>query len=158
MSESSGHPDTAAAPSASATSDAAPTVTPFLMFEGNCREAVEFYVATFGASLPDTAVDSLALYGPDDAGTEGLVAGCEFTIAGQRIRAFDSPAHHEFTFTPSISFFIDVTSADDVRTLASALGEDGFELMPPDDYGFSELFAWVQDRWGVTWQLNYARG
>lgn len=132
------------------------SVTPFLMFEGSARDAVEFYVRTFSPVVGDTAIVSLDLYGPDGPGTPGTVAACTFTIAGQSIRAYDSFVHHAFSFTPAVSFFVELPTPQDVRTLAAALGTDGHELMPPDDYGFSALFAWVSDRWGVTWQLNAA--
>ena len=134
----------------------APSVTPFLMFEGSAREAVEYYVETFATVVGDATIDRMELYGPEGPGPEGTVAACVFTVAGQQIRAFDSFAPHEFTFTPSISFFVELSRSEDVRVLAAALGAGGAELMPPDDYGFSELFAWVADRWGVTWQLNAA--
>lgn len=131
-----------------------PSVTPFLMFEGSARQAVEFYVETFAPVVGDTAVTALELYGPEGPGPEGTVAACRFTVAGQPIRAFDSFVHHAFTFTPAVSFFVELPSTEDVRVLAATLGEGGAELMSPDDYGFSELFAWVNDRWGVSWQLN----
>lgn len=134
----------------------APSVTPFLMFEGSAREAVEYYVETFAPVVGDTAILSMELYGPEGPGPEETVAACVFTVAGLPIRAFDSFAHHEFTFTPAMSFFVELPTPEDVRTLTVALGEGGAELMPPDNYGFSDLFAWVADRWGVTWQLNAA--
>lgn len=133
---------------------AVPSVTPFLMFEGSAREAVEFYVATFAPVVGGSAITAMELYGPEGPGPEGTVAACWFTVAGQTIRAFDSFVHHGFGFTPSVSFFVELPGPDDVRTLAAALGAGGTALMPPDAYGFSELFAWVNDRWGVSWQLN----
>lgn len=135
-----------------------PSATPFLMFEGSAREAVEFYVATFAPVVGGSAITTLESYGPEGPGPEGTVAACTFTVAGQPIRAFDSFVHHAFTFTPAVSFFVEVARPEDVRTLAAALGEGGHDLMPADDYGFSALFAWVNDRWGVSWQLNAASG
>jgi predicted 3-demethylubiquinone-9 3-methyltransferase (glyoxalase superfamily) len=66
----------------------------------------------------------------------------------------DSPAKHAFTFTPSFSFFVETESEDELRRLAAALGEGGSVMMPLGDYGFSRLFTWVSDRFGVSWQLN----
>jgi predicted 3-demethylubiquinone-9 3-methyltransferase (glyoxalase superfamily) len=77
-------------------------------------------------------------------------------VGGQRLRIFDSPPVHAFTFTPAISFFLDCESEEQLRDLAAALGEDGGFLMPVGSYGFSQLFAWVNDRFGVSWQLNLA--
>ena len=77
------------------------------------------------------------------------------TIAGQTIMFFDSPVQHAFDLTPAISFFVECDSAAELRRLAAALGEGGKDFMPVDNYGFSELFAWVGDRFGVTWQLNF---
>jgi predicted 3-demethylubiquinone-9 3-methyltransferase (glyoxalase superfamily) len=78
-----------------------------------------------------------------------------FSIAGQNVFCTDSFVKHNFTFTPAISFFVNCESEDDVRRLSSALAEGGTELMPIGNYGFSRLFAWVNDRYGVSWQLNF---
>ena len=77
-------------------------------------------------------------------------------IAGQRIRVFDSPPVHAFTFTPSISFFVECTNEEELRSLAGKLADGGGVMMPLDNYGFSKLYAWVADRFGVSWQLNLA--
>ena len=76
------------------------------------------------------------------------------SIAGLEIMANDSPPVHDFDFTPSSSTFLTVEGPDQVDALAAALGEGGKALMPPDDYGFSRRFAWVQDHFGVSWQIN----
>lgn len=128
------------------------TATPFLMFQGAGRQALDFYTATF----PGATVEGLELHGPGEPGPEGTVRSAILIVGGQRLRIFDSPPVHAFTFTPAISFFIDCESEEQLRDLAAALGEEGGFLMPVGSYGFSRLFAWVNDRFGVSWQLNLA--
>ncbi|GEM_PF-5318303 len=65
------------------------SVTPFLMFEGKAAEAVEFYIALLGGEI--SAMERR----PD-----GGVQRAAFTLRGREYRAFDSPAKHDFTFTP----------------------------------------------------------
>jgi predicted 3-demethylubiquinone-9 3-methyltransferase (glyoxalase superfamily) len=126
------------------------TVHPFLLFEGKAEEAIGFYVSVF----PGSEVISIARYGAGEAGTAGSVMKAAFSIGGQTVMATDSPVRHGFTFTPAISFFVDCESEEELRRLAAALSEGGREYMPIGEYGFSRLFAWVGDRYGVTWQLN----
>lgn len=76
------------------------------------------------------------------------------SLHGQRIRFFDSPIPHEFDFTPSVSFFVDVQEESEFERLFAGLSEGGAVLMPPGDYGFSRRFAWTNDRFGVSWQIN----
>jgi predicted 3-demethylubiquinone-9 3-methyltransferase (glyoxalase superfamily) len=68
----------------------------------------------------------------------------------------DSFATHAFSFTPSFSFFLECRSEEQLRSLGIALKEGGAELMPAASYGFSRLFTWVTDRFGVSWQSNCA--
>ena len=117
---------------------------PFLMFQGRCEEALTFYAAT----LPGCRIVSL------ERKPDGTVAMARLSIGGLEILANDSPPVHDFDFTPSTSTFVTVDSADEVDRLTAALGEDGKVLMPANDYGFSRRFGWVQDRFGVSWQIN----
>lgn len=129
------------------------SMMPFLMFQqGKATEAIDYYCATF----PGARVEAMERFGAGEAGPEGTVKGARLVIAGQPLRIFDSPAPHGFGFTPSISFFVECTSDDELRGLAARLEEGGAALMPLGDYGFSRLFAWVNDRFGVSWQLNLA--
>ena len=117
---------------------------PFLMFQGACEAALTFYAE----AIPGAQIVSL------DKKPDGTVAMARLSVAGLEILANDSPPVHAFDFTPSTSTFLTVDAPDEVDALAAALGEDGKVLMPPDDYGFSRRFAWVQDRFGVSWQIN----
>ncbi len=125
-------------------------VQPFLMFEGKAEEAMNFYVSIF----PDAKVNEIHRYGPNQPGKEGSIKRASFTIAGQNVLCIDSFVSHGFTFTPAFSLFVDCESEDQIEKLTLALSENGNTLMPLNNYGFSRKFAWVSDRFGVSWQLN----
>jgi predicted 3-demethylubiquinone-9 3-methyltransferase (glyoxalase superfamily) len=125
------------------------TVSPFLMFQGDAERAMNFYVSLF----EDGSITSIVRYGPQGPGAEGSVMKASFTIAGQTILCIDSAMQHDFGFTPSFSLFVTCESEDQIAKLAAALAEGGAELMPLNDYGFSRQFAWLNDRFGVSWQL-----
>jgi len=125
-------------------------ITPFLMFEGSAEEAIRFYVAMFHGS----EVNQIDRYGPGEQGNEGSVRLAKFTLAGQEIMCIDSPIKHGFSFTPSISFFVECESESEFDKAFGELSNNGSVLMPPDNYGFSRKFGWLNDRYGVSWQLN----
>lgn len=127
------------------------SVTPFLMFEGSAEEAMNFYVTLFGNS----EVKRIERYGPGEPGKEGSVKRADFTIAGQNLICIDSPIPHAFTFTPSVSLFVECETEGELDALFGRLSEGGSVLMPPANYGFSAKFTWVSDRFGVSWQLNW---
>ena len=123
-------------------------IDPLLMFEGRAQEAMDFYLGLFGGEVVD-----VARYGAEGPGPEGTILHARFRIRGQMVRCMDSPIKHDFTFTPSVSLFVTCRDEDDVRRLAGALLEGGEALMPLGEYGFSRLYAWVNDRFGFSWQL-----
>ena len=124
-------------------------IRPFLMFQGAvAAQAIELYLTAF----PEGTVVSST---PHPEESKGIMLA-ELDLAGQRILVSDSAVDHAFDFTPSSSLFVDVESRDDLERLVEILGTDGATLMPLDDYGFSTAFAWVNDRFGVSWQLNLA--
>jgi predicted 3-demethylubiquinone-9 3-methyltransferase (glyoxalase superfamily) len=84
------------------------------------------------------------------------VQRARFSLAGQEFLCTDSPPVHDFSFTPSFSVWIETESEDELQRLFAALSDGGTQLMPLDDYGFSRRFGWVNDRYGVSWQLNLA--
>ena len=129
------------------------SVTPFLMFigkEGKAEAAIEFYKSVF----PDVAIENIMKYGAGETGKEGTVKVATFTIAGQRVMCTDSPPVHDFDFTPSFSFFVECKSEAQLKERFDKLSDGGKVMMPIDNYGFSEKFAWTSDKFGVSWQLN----
>jgi predicted 3-demethylubiquinone-9 3-methyltransferase (glyoxalase superfamily) len=125
-------------------------VKPFLMFQGQAEEAMTFYVSLFA----DGQITDVTRYRAGEAGPEGSIKTAGFSVGGQNVMCIDSPAKHQFTFTPSFSFFVTCASEAEIARLSSALGEGGAVLMPLDNYGFSRQFTWLNDRYGVSWQLN----
>ena len=113
---------------------------------------MRFYVAQFA----DGAIEHIEHFGPGEQGAEGTVKRGVFSIAGQKVRCFDSPPVHAFDFTPSFSLFVEVDAEEELDRLVAALGEGGKLLMEPANYGFSRKFAWLNDRFGVSWPLNWA--
>lgn len=126
------------------------TVTTFLMFQGDARPAITLYSDCF----PDAIVHDLVLRGADGPGEEGTVERAELEFGGLRLMVFDSPTPHAFTFTPATSLFVSCESEQEQASLFERLGKGGGVLMPLDDYGFSQRFGWVSDRFGVSWQLD----
>ncbi len=111
---------------------------------------MNFYVA----HIPGSRIDEISRYGAGEPGKEGSVKLARFTVGGQTVLCIDSYVTHGFTFTPSFSFFVDCASDDEIADLAAKLGEGGGVLMPLGNYGFSRRFTWLNDRFGVSWQLN----
>ncbi len=128
-----------------------PSVLPFLMFQGDGSAALDFYMSVF----PDGRIEEMERYGPGEAGSQNSIKRARFTVGGQSVLCADSPIKHAFSFTPSFSFFVACNSASEVQCLSEILREGGSEMMPAANYGFSTLFAWVSDRFGVSRQLNY---
>jgi predicted 3-demethylubiquinone-9 3-methyltransferase (glyoxalase superfamily) len=125
-------------------------VTTFLMFEGDAEDAMTFYTSLFD----DAEIISVARHGSDGLGKEGSVLHATFSLAGQQFMCIDSAVSHDFTFTPAISLYVQCESEAEIARLYAALAEHGQELMPLGSYGFSARFGWINDRFGVSWQLN----
>jgi predicted 3-demethylubiquinone-9 3-methyltransferase (glyoxalase superfamily) len=120
------------------------------MFTGQAEEAMSLYVSLF----PGSKISSIERYGEDQAGRAGTVKQAAFELSGTRYLCIDSPAVHAFTFTPAISLFVDCDSREQLDQAFERLSAGGQVFMPPDNYGFSSWYTWVQDQYGVAWQLN----
>lgn len=126
-------------------------VLPFLMFQGGkAEDAMNFYTSL----IEDSKITSIVRYGANESGDEGTVMQATFSLKGQDFMCIDSNVAHQFDFTPSFSIYVDCETEEELDTLYHKLLEGGQALMPLGDYGFSKKFGWLNDTFGISWQLN----
>ena len=130
-------------------------ITPNLWFNGNAKEAVDFYVSAFTdaniistSHYPKSKEEGLADFQLNMA---GKVLTIDFEIMGFRFVAIN--AGSEFTPNPSISFTISCKSAYEVDALWHTLIMGGQALMELGEYPFSKRYGWLNDKYGVSWQI-----
>lgn len=124
-------------------------ITPYLWFDNEAVEAAGFYAETFPASR---AIGTSKVY-DTPAGDCDVVY---FELCGQPFTAISGgPA---FRFTPAVSFLVSCTSTQEVDAIWDRLSGEGTPLMELGSYPFSDRFGWVQDRYGLSWQLMLQPG
>lgn len=121
-----------------------------IMFQGDAQEAIDLYSSIF----KDFTVGNVERYGEDEPVAAGAFKTADVSFAGHDLLVFDSPPMHDFSFTPSMSIYVDFDTVDELETAFAKLSEKGQVMMPLDDYGFSKRYGWVADRFGLSWQLN----
>lgn len=125
-------------------------VTPFLMFQGNAEEAMNYYTSI----IEESEIIRISRYGSNEGGEEGSVMQAAFTLKGTEYICIDSNIKHEFSFTPSFSLFIICDTEEEINELYEKLIDGGEALMALGNYGFSKKFGWIVDKFGVSWQFN----
>lgn len=113
-------------------------IYPCLWFDNNGREAAELYCSAFR----NTVITS----------DNQLVVMMEFS--GQKLMFLNGGPL--FTINPSVSFFVICESAEEISTAWTKLADGGKVMMPLDKYEWSKMYGWVQDRFGVNWQLSWS--
>jgi predicted 3-demethylubiquinone-9 3-methyltransferase (glyoxalase superfamily) len=125
-------------------------ITPHLWFDKEAREAAEFYTSVF----PDSKITNTSTLHDTPSGDTDLVS---FDLAGQSFMAIS--AGPLFKFNPSVSFFVNFDPSQDknarqnIDILWEKLIQGGAALMPIQEYPFSKRYGWVQDKYGLSWQL-----
>ncbi|MDF1679958.1 VOC family protein [Ponticaulis sp.] len=125
-------------------------VSTYLMFTGDAEAALNFYRQVF----PDMEVSEVNRYPEESGELAGKLLPTRIVIGDHNIMLTDSPNVHQFSFTPSMSIFINFETEEELVAVHDRLCAEGEPLMPLDDYDFSRMFAWIQDKFGVSWQLN----
>jgi len=112
-------------------------ITPFLWFDGNAEEAMNFYVSIF----KNSKVGRVSRYGDAGPGPKGSVMSATFQLEGQEFYALNGGPMYKFS--PAISFFVDCKTQDEVDTLYDKLSAGGEK----------EPCGWLRDKYGVSWQI-----
>ena len=121
-------------------------ITPHLWFDKGAKEAAELYASL----IPDSRIKNVTTLHNTPSGDCDVVS---FDLAGQPFMAIS--AGPLFKFNPSISFHLKCEAKDDVDALWERLAPGGRILMPLDAYPFSERFGWLQDKYGLSWQVIF---
>ena len=125
------------------------TITTFLMFDGQAEAAMNFYVSLFD----NAEIINVVRYEEGQPGKAGTVMNAIFALNGSHFMCLDSSVKHDFTFTPATSLFVASESAEEIDRLYHALSNGGTIRMELNSYGFSDKYAWLDDKFGVSWQL-----
>ncbi|KAA0564428.1 VOC family protein [Rossellomorea aquimaris] len=120
------------------------SITTFFMFNGKAEEAMSFYTSIFD----DSEIDNVIHH------EDGTVLHATFTLKGQTYMAIDNINRNDHPFSPAMSLFVACDSEEEIERVYDKLSLFGTVLMPLEESSFSEKFAWVEDRFGVSWQLN----
>lgn len=126
-------------------------ITPYLWFDKEAKEAAEFYVSVFGG---DSEVTSATPINDTPSGDAEMVT---FRLRGHDFMAIS--AGPIFKFNPSVSFILNFDPSQsknalgDLNNLWEKLSQGGSPLMPLEDYPFSKRYGWIQDKYGLSWQL-----
>lgn len=113
------------------------TITPFLWFDGNAEEAMNFYVSIFRNSK----VVRVSRNGDGGPGPKGTVMSATFQLDGQEFHALNGGP--KYSFTPAISFFVNVETQQEVDELWDKLSAGGAK----------SRCGWLKDKFGLSWQI-----
>ena len=112
-------------------------ITPFLWFDGQAEEAMNFYIAVFRNSK----IVSQTRYGEEGPGPKGTVMAGTFELEGQQFIALNGGP--QFTFSPAISFFVNCETQEEIDELWEKLSKGGEK----------QRCGWLKDKYGVSWQV-----
>ena len=133
----------------------------FINFNGNCREAAEFYAKVFKST-----VNNLMTYGeappdpnyPLNEADRDRIMYAGIPVGGMVLMFMDAPADHPLTMGDSITPTISTCNKDEVTELFNELKEGGEVIMELGQAFFSELYGMVKDKFGVIWQILHYTG
>lgn len=121
-------------------------ITPHLWYDKEAKEAADLYTSVFKGSKIKSTV---TLYSTPS----GTVDILTIEISGQEFMLIS--AGPDFKFTPAVSFLVACETKEEVDALWAKLSKGGTALMELGEYPFSEKYGWVQDRYGLSWQVMF---
>ena len=123
-------------------------ITPHLWFDKEAKEATKLYTSLF----ENSKITNITTLHNTPSGDADIVS---FTLSGQSFMAISAGPY--FKFNPSISFHVKFKTKDDVDEMWKKLSKGGKVLMELGKYPFSEMYGWIQDKYGLSWQIIYTK-
>ncbi len=133
-------------------------IIPFLWFDGKAEEAAKFYVSIFSqrdTSANNSKIVTMKPWGEGSPFPKEQIMNATFELDGQQFYAFD--AGPQFKFNPSISFFVVCETEAETDDVWQKLVDGGNVMMTLDKYDWSEKYGWLQDRFGISWQVSFGK-
>ncbi len=127
-------------------------ITPCIWFDDQAEEAVKFYTSIFSNSKMGDILRYDASSSEASGQPEGSVLTIPFTLEGLEFLALNGGPI--FKPTPALSFSVSCETEQEIDDLWKELSEGGFVMMELQKYDFSPKYGWLNDRFGVSWQLN----
>lgn len=124
-------------------------IAPHLWFDREAKEAAQFYTTVFKGSR----INSVVMLHNTPSGSVDTV---EIELFGQEFVLIS--AGPLFKFNPSVSFLVACETKDEVDLYWQKLSQGGRALMELGEYPFSERYGWIEDRYGLSWQVMFRRG
>jgi len=125
----------------------------FLNFDGNCREALDFYARVFGVE-PTRVMTYDQAPGGMGEGNEGRILYSSLPVFGSNMMLSDCPAGHPHARGTNVALTLGTDDRDEIDRIFAALADGGRVFMPLGKTFFSEYYGMVADRFGLTWQLS----
>lgn len=123
-------------------------ITPHLWFDKKAREAAELYTSL----LENSKITNVTTLHNTPSGDADIVS---FTLSGLPFMAISAGPY--FKFNPSISFHVKLKTKNEVDRAWKKLSKGGKVLMELGKYPFSERYGWIQDKYGLSWQIIYTK-
>lgn len=120
-------------------------IVPHLWFDKEAKEATAFYATLF----PNSKIYSINTISGTPSGDCDIV---NFNLAGQDFMAISAGPY--FKFNPAVSLFVVFDSEAEIEATWNKLIEGGKALMPFDTYPWANKYGWLQDKYGLSWQLS----
>jgi predicted 3-demethylubiquinone-9 3-methyltransferase (glyoxalase superfamily) len=120
-------------------------IIPHLWFDKEATEATALYASLF----QDSTIKNVSTIKDTPSGDCDMVS---FQLCGQEFMAISAGPY--FKLNPSISFFVSFGTEIEIETVWNALIEGGKALMPYDTYPWAQKYGWLEDKYGVSWQLS----
>jgi PhnB protein len=128
-------------------------ITPYLTFNGNCRQAMTFYKDILGGDLELMDFASSPMEVPDEA--KNYIMHAILTSNGVTLMASDTMPNQAVTNGNSVSLSINCQSVDEINHLFNSLSDGGEITMPLEDTFWGARFGMLTDKFGTCWMFNY---